>query len=301
MNKRSVILYFLLPVLLWSSVVLVSASIPPEKAFVNPAKFERLVQRGMKEQWRKLPIGERTARAGLALVGTPYVNFTLELDDRHETPSVNMEGMDCWTFFEIALGTARAFSVSERPRPADLLRMIELERYRGGKCDGTFVSRLHHLEDWSQDNERRGLIEDITPRLRGARKLHREMAYMGKNWRSFRQLRANPKLVPAMQKIEAEISRKGIYFIPKADVPAIEKYLQNGDVISIVTTWPGTFTSHVGLAFRDQKGVLRFLHASRNHRKVLVDERLSTYLNGNSKHMGVMVARPNDVTVRASR
>jgi hypothetical protein len=274
------------------------AAIPAEKAFVNPRKFDKLVSRGMKEQWRKLPIGDRTVRVGLALVGTPYVNFTLELDDRHETPCVNMDGMDCWTFFEIALGTARAFSISERPSQRDLLRMIEIDRYRGGKCDGTFVSRLHHLEDWSYDNEKRGLVEDITKKLPGAKKLRREMAYMGKNWKSFRQLHANPSLVPTMQKIEAQISKRGIYYVPKGSVPAAEKYLKNGDVISIVTTWPGTYTSHVGLAYRDKKGVLRFMHASRNHRKVLVDERLSTYLNNNSKHMGIMVARPKDVSTR---
>jgi hypothetical protein len=296
---RSVVLFSFLSAFILSAFM-VEAAIPPERAFVNPKKFERLVKRGMKEQWAKLPIGDRTARIGLALVDTPYVNFTLELDDRHETPCVNMDGMDCWTFFEIALGTARAFSLSDQPAPRDLLKMIELERYRGGKCDGTFVSRLHHLEDWSYDNAKRGLIEDLTPSLPGAKKLVRQMEYMGKNWKSFRQLRANPKLVPAMQKIEDQISRRGIHFIPKAAVPSIEKYLQNGDVISIVTTWPGTYTSHVGLAYRDKKGVLRFMHASRNHRKVLVDERLSTYLNNNSKHMGIMVARPRDVSAPRS-
>jgi hypothetical protein len=173
--------------------------------------------------------------------------------------------------------------------------MIEIDRYRGGRCDGTFVSRLHHLEDWSYDNEKRGLVTDITPKLPGAKRLQREMNYMAKNYRHFRQLKANPKWIPAMAKIEDQISRRGIYYVPKAKVPAIEKYLKNGDVISIVTTWPGTYTSHVGLAVRDRAGTLRFLHASRNHRKVLMDERLSTYLNNNSKHMGIMVARPNDV------
>jgi hypothetical protein len=277
---------------------LASASLPPDRVFVNRAKFQKLVDRGVRENWRALPIGERTARIGLALEGTPYVNFTLELHERIETPCVNMDGMDCWTFFEIALGTARAFTLNPRPRPEDLLRMIELERYRNGKCTGCFTSRLHHLEDWQQDNARRGLVEDLTPKLPGARKLQREMAYMGKNYRSFRQLKANPRLVPIMQKIEADISRRGITYIPKAQVPAIEKYLRNGDVISIVTTWPGTYTSHVGLAVRDRRGTLRFLHASRNHRKVILDERLSTYLNNNSKHQGIMVARPLDVRAR---
>jgi hypothetical protein len=273
---------------------LLHAEIPSDRIFVNPGKFRALVHEGMKNQWNQLPLGERTAKIGLAMAGTPYVNYTLELHDRLEAPSVNMDGMDCWTFFEIALGTARAFSLKAPPEPRDLLRMIELERYRGGACDGTFLSRLHHLEDWVYDNERRGLVEDITPALPGAKKLKRDMAYMGKNWKSFRQLRANPSLVPKIQRIEDSISQRGIHYIPKKSVPSIEKYLRNGDVVSIVTTWPGTYTSHVGLAVRDRKGVLRFLHASRNHRKVVLDARLTDYLAANSKHMGILISRPND-------
>lgn len=269
-----------------------AASLPPGKVFVNRLKFDSLVAKAQAGRWADLPIGARTARIGLALAGTPYVNYTLELHDRIEAPSVNMDGMDCWTFFEIALGTARALEKSPSPRPEDLLAMVELERYRGGRCDGTFASRLHHLEDWAHDNSRRGLIQDITPQLPGARRLQREMAYMGKNWKSFRQLRANPSLVPKFQKIESAISQRGIHYIPKSRVAAIEKHLRDGDVVSIVTTWPGTYTSHVGLAVRDKRGVLRFLHASRNHRKVVLDERLSDYLAGNSKHMGIFVSRP---------
>ena len=294
-------LRFLLPLL--SGVLLVflpvallaAARLPAERVFVNPGKFEKLVERGIRENWRALPIGERTAKVGMALVGTPYVNFTLELDDRIETPCVNMDGMDCWTFFEIALGTARALKQQERPSPAELLRMIELDRYRGGRCDGTFVSRLHHLEDWAYDNEKRGLVQDITRRLPGARPLQREMNYMARNWKTFRQLKANPKLVPKMAAIEQGISQRGITYIPKERVAGIEKYLQNGDVISIVTTWPGTYTSHVGLAVRDKKGTLRFLHASRNERQVILDDRLSVYLSKNSKHQGIFVSRPLDL------
>ena len=106
-----------------------------------------------------LPVGERTTKVGLALLGTPYKNYTLELDDRIETPCVNMAGMDCWTFFEIALGTARALKTSENPTSQDLLRMIELDRYRGGRCNGIFTSRLHYLEQWLYDNQSRGLVK----------------------------------------------------------------------------------------------------------------------------------------------
>jgi len=281
-------------------IFLLSASLasglPDSTTFVGRDKFRALAARGIAENWAALPVGERVAAVGRALVGTPYRNFTLELDTRIEAPSANMNGMDCWTFFEIALATARALKQYPDPQPQDMLRMIEIDRYRGGRCDGKFTSRLHHLEDWLQDNQRRGLVKDITPSLPGARKLHREMDYMGgKASRFFPQLRADRSMIPVMARIEHTLSERGIWYVPKASVPAAEKFLRDGDIVCIVTTWHGDYTSHVGLAVRDAKGVLRFLHASKNAREVIVDSRLSDYLNRFSQHAGIMVARPNDL------
>lgn len=270
-----------------------AASLPESVTFVGKEKFRRLVDRGVSEGWANLPIGERTARVGRALVGTPYVNYTLELDTRREAPSVNMNGMDCWTFFEISLATARLLRQTEKPTTGDMLRMVELDRYRGGRCDGTFVSRLHHLEDWMQDNERRGLVKDITPSLPGAKHIQRSMSYMGGSGaRFFRQLRADPSMIPEMRRVEASLSKRGIWYVPKSAVPTAEKHLRDGDIICIVTTWPGSYTSHVGIAMRGSDGVLRFMHASRNERKVIVDSQLSAYLNRYKMHAGILVARP---------
>ena len=263
--------------------------------FVGQARFSALVNRGVSENWGALPIGERTARAGLALVGTPYRNYTLELDDRIEAPSVNMAGMDCWTFFEIALATARVLKTSPTPSAQEMLRMIEMDRYRGGRCNGIFTSRLHYLEQWLFDNQSRGLVQDVTPSLPGARRLNRDMQEMSVAWRNSRQLRANPALVPEIARIEGQLSRRGIWYVPKSRVPAVEQFLRSGDVVCIVSTWPHSYTSHVGLAVRGRDGVLRFMHASKNSGKVIVDSRLSTYLQRFSRHAGIMVARPSDV------
>ena len=80
--------------------------------------------------------------------------------------------------------------------------MIELDRYRGGRCNGIFTSRLHYLEQWLYDNQSRGLVKNVTPSLPGARKLKRNMKEMSATWRSSRQLRANPALVPELARIE---------------------------------------------------------------------------------------------------
>ena len=192
------------------SVTLQASSLPESVVFVGPTKYQALVNRGLSENWKQLPVGERTTRVGLALVGTPYRNYTLELDDRIEAPSVNMAGMDCWTFFEIALGTARVLRTTDSPTPQDLLRMIEIDRYRGGTCNGMFTSRLHYLEQWLYDNQSRGLVKNITPSLPGAKRLKRDMKEMSAYWYRSRQLRANPSLVPEIARMENQLSRRGI-------------------------------------------------------------------------------------------
>ena len=56
--------------------------------FKGEAKFRALVQQAEKENWRQLPLGARTIRAARAMVGTPYINYSLEVDDRIESPVV---------------------------------------------------------------------------------------------------------------------------------------------------------------------------------------------------------------------
>lgn len=288
-------LTFLFAFLIACGSVLAAGSLPLSKTFVGQGKFHQVMQRGYDAGWAGLPLGERVNNFALALQGTPYVNYTLELDDRIEAPSVNMLGMDCWTLFEISLAMGRLVAMHSPPYSTqEMLRLIELDRYRNGKSTGKFVSRLHHLEDWKADNVRRGLVRDVTPSLGGI-PLHREMRYMGKKPHLFRQLRADPSMVPEMVRIEKELSRRGITYIPKSQVPKIESRLRNGDIICIVCEWHEAYTSHVGLASRDKKGVLRFLHASRNHRKVILDDRLSEYLANFSTHAGIYVVRPLDL------
>ena len=148
-----------------------------------------------KEIGASLPIGERTATVGRSLVGMRYKNYTLEIDNRIEAPSVNFNALDCWTFFEISLGFARMLDEpQENWTPERMLHYIELDRYRGGQCTGEYLSRLHYLEDWLADNDRRGLVQDLTRSLGGVSVPHtaREMTV---GWRHYRYLAANRALL----------------------------------------------------------------------------------------------------------
>jgi hypothetical protein len=148
----------LVPAFLICSVAFaVESRLPFSTVFKGQDQFNRLVSKAKAGNWSSLPIGERTAVVGQALTGTRYKHFTLEIDNRIESPSVNFQGMDCWTFFEIALGFARMLNEPESNwTPERLLHYIELDRYRSGECTGEYLSRLHYLEDWLYDNDRRG-------------------------------------------------------------------------------------------------------------------------------------------------
>jgi hypothetical protein len=272
-------------------------ALPLSIVFKGQSTFEQLVARAERANWRALPLGERTVAVGLALLGTPYRSFTLEIDDRVEAPSVNLVGVDCWTYFELALGFARMLEVKESGyTPLDLLAMIELDRYRGGQCNGRFTSRLHFLEDWMYDNERRGLVKNLTRSLGGVPMRGRYLDEMSVHWRSSRYMRSNPALVSEIRQIEDRVASRTIYHIPKYRIPSIESAIQNGDVICISGSGPEGFTEHVGLAYRDSSGVLRFMHASKDERRVIVDVPLHSYLYRYRKFAGIMVVRPLEVS-----
>jgi hypothetical protein len=274
------------------------ARLPMGTVFKGEVKFRALVQQAEKENWRQLPLGARTIRVARAMVGTPYVNYTLEVHDRVESPVVNLGGMDCWTYYENALAFARMLRYKPAPYlPQDMLHMVELERYRGGVCTGGYLSRMHQLEEVFWDNERRGFAKNITPRLPGAVRLRREIHEMTVQWKSYRYLRNNPSLLPEMGRIESRVSNLPVWHVPKRNVRAIEGYLQDGDVCAITCNDSSSYTSHVGLIVKLQ-GRAYFTHATSDRdkgRMTIIDRPITDYLNQGSKHAGIVVLRPNDL------
>src|SRR5947199_678257 len=275
-----------------------AVTLPMSRVFKGQDRFEQLIIRAKAEDWKSLPIGERTAAVGRAMVGTPYRSYTLEVDNRVESPSVNFTGLDCWTFFETALAFARMLDEPETNwTPTQLLRYIEIDRYRHAQCTGDYLSRLHYLEDWLYDNDRRGLVSDLTRSLGGVSVPHsaREMT---NGWRHYRYLVHNRGLLRPLAEMEAEVSLRPLYEIPKRRVAAIESRLRSGDIIGIVSR-DGRHTSihatsHVGLALRGADGPLHFMHAPapHNYGRVVIDTGLPNYLYRYSSDTGILVARP---------
>jgi hypothetical protein len=293
MRRVFVAIFFLLLTL---NTYEVEAGLPFSTVFKGRDQFDRLVAKARAENWSALPIGERTATVGKAMVGTRYKSYTLEIDNRIEAASVNFTGLDCWTFYETALAFARMLDESaENWTPERLLHYIELDRYRNGQCTGEYLSRLHYLEDWLADNDRRGLVEDLTRSLGGVSVPH-SAREMSAGWRHYRYLAANRSLLGPLRQMEARVSSRPLYQIPKGRVASIEGKLHSGDIIGIISRDGRNLysTSHVGLALRVPDGSLHFMHASSPHNsgRVVIDSTLSGYLNRYRSDSGILVARP---------
>jgi len=269
-------------------------SLPMETIFKGETRFNAIVAKAQAEGWRALPIGDRVIKFARELHGLPYENFTLEIDDHIESPSVNLNALDCWTFFEQALGMARMIAIDkDHYTPGDLLKQIEFTRYRGGMCGGNYLERIHYLAEWFVENEARGTCRNLTSELPGAERIHgRKIQEMTVLWKHYRYLKNNPDLREPMKTWEYYVAAMPVYHLPKAKVAAVEPELRDGDVIGIATKHHGGFCSHVGLIVRTDDGVARFMHASRNYKKVVIDKSISGYLNDFSSHAGMIVGRP---------
>jgi hypothetical protein len=269
--------------------------LPLSQTFVGTEKYQHLLALAEREAWHRLPISQRLIRIARQLEGTPYTGFTLEIDDHIESPSANFDGLDCWTFFETTLGLARLLTRHKPPHtPADLLAEIEHTRYRHGRCRGNYLDRIHYLDEWFADNQKRQVIQVITSQLGPTTSLQgrRRIDEMTVLWKSYRYLKNDPSLLPGMRAIEASLEQAPFDYLPKQYVAAAESRLQDGDIIGIVTHKPHVYCSHVGLALRDRAGVLRLMHASSTHGKVVIDSRLTDYLARFKSHAGIIAARP---------
>ena len=108
-------------------------------------------------------------------------------------------------------------------------------------------------------------------------------------------MRSDPEVRTGIAEMEARIRATPLYYIPSDMVPMIESKLLSGDIVAICVHESGAIaTAHVGFAYRTDDGVLHFLHCSSvlRHRRVVLVDRLSVFLDNFYTPAGIMVGRP---------
>lgn len=262
--------------------------------FAGEPVFKRIVLRAKKEKWAVLPIGELMGRIALELEHTPYVANTLELSTEKEFCSVNLNGLDCVTFFETTLDLARIIKKG-RENPDDLLAEIAYTRYVGGKV-ADYSSRLHYTTDWFLDNEKKGVVR-LLKDLPGATAFPQKLGFMSGHPQLYRQLVAHPELVNGIKAREAAVNSVPMVYYPSDKIAALESFLKTGDIVGLCTGEAGLDIAHTGLVIRTggKSGTAHFMDASSRKavmKVVLEPEPISQSVARSKKIIGAMFARP---------
>jgi len=224
--------------------------------------------------------------AGRAWLGTPYAGGTLEVEGP-ERLTIELSRFDCFTLVESCLASAQAAKGDgDFAAFAAALRRL---RYRDGRIDG-YPSRLHYTVDWAHDNERKGLVRDLTAEL-GGEPLAKEIHFMTRHRDKYPKLK-DQAFFEEMVEVERAINQRKRFFIPKARIPDIESRIHDGDILAMVAGIDGLDVVHVGFAIH-QDDRLHLLHASSRSKRVEITPRpLADYMAGVKSQIGLMVFRP---------
>lgn len=238
-------------------------------------------------------VAETAVGMGRTFLGKPYVPHTLE-ENQTEQLVVNLHQFDCTTFVETM--SALSFAWHEL---ADKKNTVQLEtlfrkyltkvRYRNGQIDG-YGSRLHYFSEWLRDNERKGLLQDITPLLAGNVTVSKPLSYM--TTKTFHYPAMNdPAVYKQIAQIETSLSQEPFAFVPKKNLRKVEADLRDGDIVMLSAARPGLDMKHCGFVIW-QNNRVHLLHASSDHgRVVITSQPLADYVLAKKHLSGIRVAR----------
>ena len=225
-------------------------------------------------------------RIGRFFLGTSYRTGTLETEGT-EGLVVNLGKLDCFTFVENVVALAWHVNSKEKSFEAfcEFLRKI---RYRQGRLQG-YASRLHYFTDWIHDNEKKGIVKDVTAEI-GGRPWRKTINFVTTHQDLYPRLMDAGNL-RAMKSVENTIKRRTLFFIPKKVLKRIEDRIRDGDLIAITTDREGLDVQHVGIAAR-VKNRIHLLHASSKEGRVVLSQKtLYRYLTESKVRSGIIVVR----------
>ncbi|MCX6145258.1 MAG: DUF1460 domain-containing protein [Ignavibacteriales bacterium] len=247
-------------------------------------KFELAVSLGL----RNKSIGDVVVEIGKSFLGVDYIANLLEQPGAEQLV-VNLRGLDCVLFCENALVFARCVKKNKTTFD-DYKAELQHVRYRGGIIN-QYPSRLHYFSDHIYDNEKKGVVKNVTKEIGGA-PFRKTINFMSTHPDSYIKLKENPEFVNVIRKQEEAINKRTMYHIPKGQVQKIASKIHNGDIIAITTDIEGMDVSHTGIAVWENDS-LRLMHAPLSgHRVQITEKTLADYLAANKKQLGIMVARP---------
>lgn len=234
------------------------------------------------------PMGDVIAEIGKRFIGAPYAAGTLD-SAGEERLVVNLRAFDCVTFVENVLALSRC--VKNNTLTFDAYRAeLEKIRYRDGKLNG-YASRLHYFLDWINDNNKKGIVHNVTEEFGGKRQ-KKTINFMSGHRALYPHLVADSTLA-AIREREKDLSGLEWHVIPISDVAKAK--IANGDIIAITASVEGLDITHTGIAIKGKNGAIYLLHAPDPGQKIqATKETLMEHLKKHTKETGIVVTRANE-------
>ena len=248
------------------------------------------------EKWiseaRTLPMDScRTLHFAKKMLGVPYVAGSLDGNDE-ELLVVHFDKLDCTTFVETVLALAITEKQCKGNALTNFKNALMFVRYRDGKLDG-YASRLHYFSDWIKDNERKGILREVTSKSSYAQTKELWLDFMSTHSSSYLPMTKDTSLVQQIATQEKAWQGVEVSYLPKdkLNLSSAELKIKNGDILAITTNIKGLDVVHVGFAFWKEEE-LHMLHASSVANKVIEDPlSLYEYSKNKKAHTGVRAIR----------
>ncbi len=266
-------------------ILLVSVQLQAQTT-TDEAVFNRYLQ--VMESKRNDPTGELMVETARFFLDVPYVAATLEKDP--EQLVVNLHELDCMTLVETTTALVMALRDTV-PSYEDFKNHLQSNRYRNGQIQD-YTDRLHYTSDWIYENQKRGVVKDVTREIGGVPHVF-NLSYMSAHADSYPALKNNPERVARIAAKEKEIASRNCYgFIDQNQIDSLASGIQAGDIVGFISTVNGLDIAHVGIVdwINDK---LTFIHASSTEKKVIQNsEPMSDYVKSIKRNSGVVIIRP---------
>lgn len=227
---------------------------------------------------------------GKKFAGVPYVGGTLD-KTAAEHLIVNTRQLDCTTYVEMITALTMCAQNHETSFTA-YCNHLKHVRYIGGEV--SYVKRQHYFTVWMDDNEKEGIVKNISPNPPFTAVQKVNVNWMSTHVSSYKMLTAHSEWRTGIRKLEQSVSGKSYRYIPKGKIANTQLFrntIKDGDIIAIITNKKGLDTTHIGIASWHKDG-LHLLNASSIHKKV-IDEPMTLYqyMQKHPVQIGIRVCR----------
>lgn len=246
----------------------------------------------LKEQYEKVIRKQTSGNAGAVLLsigqefkGVPYVAHTLEKEGGEQLVC-RFDAFDCTTLVEnlVAMTRSKILNYSFEQFKEELTKV----RYRKGEID-SYASRLHYFVDWAYENEKRGVLDDITQKVGGVR-IDKKIHFMTTKKDLYKGITSD-KILSDLKKVESEINSRTRYYIPTQKIASVESSLQDGDIIGITSTIEGLDCNHQGVVKKIGNKAYLYHASSKEMKVVLSDQTIAEYIASSKRNSGIIVLR----------